>query len=169
MKGINQMKERNQMTRQVTAFELTSKILKTEGLPGLFKGLTSTMFREMPGYFFFFGGYELSKSAITGGRPNEAGLLETIVAGGIGGVCLWTAIFPFDVVKSRIQVDSLNDPMNKVLLTVLKKEGLRGLYKGLAPTLLRTFPSTGALFVAYEYSKLYMTKGAQNIGLLPSS
>ena len=166
---LQAMRETSQMTQQVTAFQLTSKILKNEGVPGLFKGLTSTMFREMPGYFFFFGGYELSKSAITRGRPNEAGLLETIVAGGIGGVCLWTAIFPFDVVKSRIQVDSLNDPMTKVLVSVVKKEGIGGLYKGLAPTLLRTFPSTGALFVAYEYSKHYMTKGAQSIGLLSSS
>ena len=32
------------------------------------------------------------------------------------------------------------------------------LYKGLGPSLLRTFPATGALFVAYEYTKLYLTK-----------
>lgn len=163
---LQAMRERKQVNHRISAYRLTSHILKQEGVPGLFKGLTSTMFREMPGYFFFFGGYELSKEAITGGQSEQAGLLDTIIAGGVGGICLWTAIFPFDVVKSRIQVDSLNEPMNKVLIDVIRKEGVRGLYKGLGPTLLRTFPSTGALFVAYEYSKQFMTKGAESIGLV---
>lgn len=34
------------------------------------------------------------------------GAARTIVAGGVGGMCLWSAIFPTDVVKSRIQVES---------------------------------------------------------------
>lgn len=38
--------------------KLTSQITRTEGLLGLFRGLTPTLAREMPGYFFFFGGYE---------------------------------------------------------------------------------------------------------------
>lgn len=37
------------------------QILKQEGVPGMFRGLTSTIAREMPGYFFFFGGYECSR------------------------------------------------------------------------------------------------------------
>ncbi|KAH9497757.1 hypothetical protein DERF_013716 [Dermatophagoides farinae] len=144
----------------IGAFELTRNILKSEGIPGLFRGLTSTMAREMPGYFFFFGGYEYTKSAMIkyGGQSEELGLMKTTIAGGIGGICLWTSIFPFDVVKSRIQIQSSQESMNKVLLTILRQEGIKGLYNGLTPTLLRTFPSTGALFVAYEYSKLYMTK-----------
>lgn len=75
---------------------------------------------------------------------------------------MWTSIFPFDVVKSRIQVESSRDKMVTVLVRVAKAEGVRGLYKGLFPTLLRTFPSTGALFVAYEYTKYYLTKVVDN-------
>lgn len=135
---------------------MTMEILRTDGVGGLFRGLTSTMAREMPGYFFFFGGYEGSKVLITKGDPEKAGLLVTIFCGGIGGVCLWSSIFPFDVVKSRIQVESSRDKMTTVLLRIVRTEGVRGLYRGLGPTLLRTFPSSGALFVAYEYSRLLM-------------
>lgn len=163
---LQAMRETAKGNQRISAFKLTSQILKNEGVPGLFKGLTSTMFREMPGYFFFFGGYELSKTFITQGHPEQAGLFETVISGGIGGICLWTAIFPFDVAKSRIQVDSLNDSMTKVLTDVMRKEGVSGLYKGLTPTLLRTFPSTGALFVAYEYSKNFMSLGAEKIGII---
>jgi hypothetical protein len=31
--------------------------------------------------------------------------------------------------------------------------GMRALYKGLGPTVLRTFPATGGLFLAYETTK----------------
>ena len=32
-------------------------IVQEEGMRGMFRGLTSTWAREVPGYFFFFGGY----------------------------------------------------------------------------------------------------------------
>lgn len=120
----------------------------------------------MPGYFFFFGGYESTKVLLTKGHPESAGLFQTIISGGVGGVVLWTAIFPLDLIKSRIQVENLNTPMFSVMFDIIRKDGIRGLYKGLTPTLLRTFPSTGALFVAYEYSKDYMTIGANKFHLL---
>lgn len=136
-------------------WKLTRDILRSEGVPGLFRGLTSTFAREMPGYFFFFGGYEISRALLTpqGKTKDEIGLVRTIISGGFGGVALWVAIFPADVVKSRIQVAGSKEPMMTVLRYVIKTEGFRGLYKGLGPTVLRTFPSTGALFVAYEYTK----------------
>lgn len=31
-----------------------------------------------------------------------------MVAGAVGGVALWTAVFPADLVKSRIQINSSN-------------------------------------------------------------
>ncbi len=86
------------------------------------------------------------------------GPIKTIIAGGFGGICLWTAIFPFDVVKSRIQIESSREKMLSVLLKIYKKEGITGLYNGLTPTLLRTFPATGALIVAMEYTKELLTK-----------
>ena len=46
-------------------WEVTKDLFKTQGPMGLFQGLTSTWLREMPGYFFFFGGYEVSKILLT--------------------------------------------------------------------------------------------------------
>lgn len=49
----------------ISPFQLTKAVLKTDGIPGLFRGLTATLAREMPGYFFFFGGYELSRQFLS--------------------------------------------------------------------------------------------------------
>lgn len=46
-----------------------------------------------------------------------------------------------------------------VFKDLVRREGLLALYNGLLPTVLRTFPSTGALFVAYEYTR----KGLNNL------
>ncbi|XP_041359074.1 mitochondrial ornithine transporter 1-like [Gigantopelta aegis] len=136
---------------------LTREILHAEGVPGLFKGLTSTLLREMPGYFFFFGGYEICRDLLTpvGKTKEEIGVWRTIVCGGVGGVALWVAIFPADVCKSRIQVQSVSGKaptFRYTFMNILRNEGVRALYKGLGPTVIRTFPATGALFLAYEYT-----------------
>ena len=45
-----------------TAWTVVRKVLKADGPLGFYQGLTSTLAREVPGYFCFFGGYELSRS-----------------------------------------------------------------------------------------------------------
>jgi len=46
-------------------FSLTQQIIREEGFRGMFRGLTATFAREMPGYFCFFGGYEVARSLLT--------------------------------------------------------------------------------------------------------
>lgn len=53
----------------------------------MFKGLVPTFIREMPGYFFFFGGYELSKTLLAApgqskddiGKPSACPALPPMV------------------------------------------------------------------------------------------
>lgn len=46
-----------------------------------------------------------------------------MVAGAVGGIALWTVIFPADVVKSRIQVANLTESFTHVTLQIIKNEG----------------------------------------------
>ena len=41
------------------------QIIRDDGFLGLFRGMIPTLVREVPGYFFFFGGYELSRYFLT--------------------------------------------------------------------------------------------------------
>lgn len=45
--------------------QVTMQIIHQDGFPGLFRGMVPTLIREVPGYFFFFGGYELSRYLLT--------------------------------------------------------------------------------------------------------
>lgn len=139
-------------------WKLTRDIYNKSGFLGFFKGFSATVAREMPGYFFFFGGYEGARHLLTppGKTKDEIGPARTIVSGGVGGVCLWLSIFPADVVKSRIQITGSSEPALSVARAIIRSDGIRALYNGLGPTLLRTFPATGALFLAYEYTRKVM-------------
>nr|XP_012547293.2 mitochondrial ornithine transporter 2 isoform X3 [Bombyx mori] len=145
---------------KVTPLQLTQQIFKQYGIQGLFRGLVPTIMREMPGYFFFFGGYEGTRELLAkpGQSKDDIGFLRTMAAGAVGGLVLWTVIFPTDVIKSRVQISNKSQKFLTVGYEIVKKEGVLALYNGLKPTLVRTIPATAALFVVYEYSKKFMHK-----------
>lgn len=142
---------------RVGASQLTRDIVRAHGVAGLFRGLGATMAREMPGYFFFFGGYELSRRMVAdrlyGGDCSRVGPLATVAAGGMGGMALWVAVFPADVAKSRIQISGERVSVWKMIARVAYTDGVMALYNGLAPTLLRTFPASGVMFLGYEWTR----------------
>ncbi|XP_063375285.1 mitochondrial ornithine transporter 1 [Cydia amplana] len=143
---------------KITPIQLTQQIFRQYGIQGLFRGLVPTIMREMPGYFFFFGGYEGTRELLTkpGQSKDDIGPLRTMVAGAAGGLVLWTVIFPSDVIKSRVQISNKSQRFLAVGLEIVKQEGALALYNGLKPTLVRTIPATAVLFLVYEYSKKLM-------------
>ncbi|CAJ0948978.1 unnamed protein product, partial [Ranitomeya imitator] len=146
-----------------TSYSIVSDIVKTEGVCGLFRGLSSTWLREIPGYFFFFGGYELSSSILNRNSQDQPGALVVTVSGGVGGAFFWLSVYPVDSVKSRIQVLSLASSGFLIsFLHILKTEGLLTLYSGLMPTIVRSFPCNAALFLAYEMTKRTLTEWSSN-------
>ncbi|KAJ8405814.1 hypothetical protein AAFF_G00312510 [Aldrovandia affinis] len=150
-----------------SSWSMVRNILQREGPQGLFQGMSSTWLREVPGYFFFFGGYEISRSLFTqpGHSKDQLDALPLVVSGGIGGAFFWLVVYPIDSVKSRIQVLSMSGKQAgfiQTLLSIIRAEGVPALYMGLTPTVLRAFPSNGALFLAYELTRRSLTSRAEH-------
>ncbi|XP_073345027.1 solute carrier family 25 member 15a [Pagrus major] len=149
-----------------TPWTVVKTVLKTSGPLGFYQGLTSTIVREMPGYFCFFGAYELCRSKFArymGTDKDSIGVLPLMFSGGFGGACLWLVVYPIDCVKSRIQVHALTGRQAgfiKTFMGIIRTEGFTALYSGLTPTMIRTFPANGALFLAYELSRKFMMEAA---------
>ena len=82
-------------------------------------------------------------------------------AGGMAGIGFWFFIYPVDVIKSKMQVAvGRTGPSGGIMaLTkdVWRNEGIPGFYRGLLPCLLRAFPAAASTFLAYEYSKDFLT------------
>ncbi|KAK1883261.1 Mitochondrial ornithine transporter 1 [Dissostichus eleginoides] len=147
-----------------TVWSVTRSIMRAEGPRGFFQGLTPTIAREVPGYFCFFGAYELCRTSFADYmkcEKDDIGMMPIMFSGGLGGACLWLVVYPMDCVKSRIQVMSMMGKQAgffKTFMTIARTEGVRALYSGLTPTMVRTFPANGALFLGYEVSRKLMMK-----------
>lgn len=71
-------------------------------------------------------------------------------SGGMGGIFLWLAIYPFDLFKTKVQVQMRDESILQLMRSTYNGQGIKGFYRGLTPTLIRTFPAAGSLFVIYE-------------------
>lgn len=84
-----------------------------------------------------------------------------MLAGGLGGTCGDMLMHSLDTVKTRQQGDPQFPPrytsMTSSYATIYRQEGLlRGLYGGVTPALLGSFPGTVIFFGVYELTKRQM-------------
>ncbi|KAL4947268.1 putative carrier protein [Aspergillus filifer] len=93
--------------------------------------------------------------------------LHAMLAGGTGGTCGDMLMHSLDTVKTRQQGDPHIPPkytsMGSTYATIYKQEGLlRGLYGGVTPALLGSFPGTLIFFGVYEFTKRKMLDAGIN-------
>ncbi|GFZ50836.1 Carrier protein YMC1, mitochondrial [Saitozyma sp. JCM 24511] len=135
------------------------KLYRQGGMSGLFKGQVSTMWRDGVGYGSYFMAYEWLVQRhirVNGVKREEISPLWAVTFGAAAGYALWASIYPVDVIKSKLQTDSL-DPSKRqyrgmvdCAIKVWRAQGLKGFTGGLAPTLIRSPFANGATFVAFE-------------------
>jgi len=139
-----------------TMQEMIAGILRTQGVPGLFTGLHAQFLRDVPFYFSFFGSYDVCVHLM---KQNTSLSDEAVyfIAGGLAGQIGWAVTMPFDVIKSRIQTAEVHPGWAwNVGRDVLREGGVRQLYAGIGPAVVRAFPANSALFLTYEMVKRWL-------------
>ncbi|PPD97209.1 hypothetical protein GOBAR_DD05771 [Gossypium barbadense] len=82
-------------------------------------------------------------------------------SGATAGAIAATFVCPLDVIKTRLQVHGLptasKTGVRSVIITslqhIIKTEGLKGLYRGLSPTIIALLPNWAVYFTVYEQLK----------------
>ncbi|KAH8661449.1 mitochondrial carrier domain-containing protein [Tricladium varicosporioides] len=135
------------------------KLSAHEGvLKGLYRGEAVTILREAQAYGVWFLAFEyLMNADATRNKILRKEIPSWKIAfyGGLAGEALWLASYPFDVVKSKMQSDGFGKEMRYKSMSdcfrqTYKGEGLRGFWKGIAPTLLRAMPVSAGTFAVVE-------------------
>ncbi|OAA68629.1 mitochondrial dicarboxylate carrier protein [Niveomyces insectorum RCEF 264] len=154
-------------------------IARDEGTRGFFRGLVPALVQIAPFMGSFFAAYEALRKplacaaqALTGDAsvpplPVLGGGSDA-VAGAPAAIAAKTAVFPLDLVRKRIQVQGptrtryvhknipqYDGSVVRTLRTIFAAEGLRGLYRGLAVSLLKAAPASAITMWTYE-RVLYM-------------
>ncbi|KAI8329144.1 mitochondrial carrier domain-containing protein [Chlamydoabsidia padenii] len=124
------------------------------GLPGLYRGLVPTTLGVSPYVAISFWSYESLKSYIENETPTKR-----LVCGALAGSIAQTITYPLDVLRRRFQVVGMSNVGYKyngtvdAIRTMVHREGIRSLYKGLIPNYLKVAPAIGVSFVTYEMCK----------------
>ena len=85
--------------------------------------------------------------------PDSLPSWNYIIGGGLAGSAGWFTIFPFDNIKSRQQANPQKATLIETARNAIRSGGIRSVYKGCLPCVLRGFPANGALFLTVEYTK----------------
>lgn len=88
------------------------------------------------------------------------------IAGGVSGAFTWAVIYPFDVIKTKIQTTPLETPLEQrrisfIYRKILREHGWRHLFRGLGVTVLRAFPVNAIIFPVYEWTLLQLVVEAK--------
>lgn len=129
------------------------KIVQAEGPCGLYKGLTPSLIGVIPYAASNYFAYDtLRKAYKKAFKKEEIGNMMTLLIGSAAGAISSSATFPLEVARKKMQTgEYLN--MLHVLTSVVEKEGIAGLYKGLGPSSMKLVPAAGISFMCYEACK----------------
>lgn len=138
---------------------------RAQGPGVLFKGLVPTLWRDVPFSALYWASFEYfrrrlrSTSWFTGTPSSEFAV--SFIAGAGAGALAATATTPFDVAKTRKQVQ-LTSPqqqsqitMGRMLQRIWVEEGFAGLTAGLVPRICKVAPACAIMIGSYEYGKAF--------------
>jgi len=128
-------------------------VLKDEGIKGWFKGNGANVVRVVPVYALKFAFNDTFKEMFhTPGKPLT--FFQLMMSGTLAGLFQQCATYPLETVRTRLTLGVLSQHkyhgIIDALVQTVKHEGVRGLYKGLGPTILTGSPYVGLQMTFYE-------------------
>lgn len=155
-----------------------TKIATTEGPVGFYSGIGPTLAVAVPNFaisYTVYGSlkeyvlddelfYNLRKIDDVSGEK-RLGLRATLLCGAASGFLSTLVTFPCDTTRRRMQIQNLHIPEGErqtgrqLFAQLAEREGIRGLYRGLTPELLKVAPMVGTMFFVYEQLKNHLNVG----------
>eukprot|EP00026_Physarum_polycephalum_P012943 Phypoly_transcript_13295.p1 GENE.Phypoly_transcript_13295~~Phypoly_transcript_13295.p1 ORF type:complete len:320 (+),score=20.18 Phypoly_transcript_13295:86-1045(+) len=130
---------------------ISKQMLAQEGVFGFYKGLLPTLLGSAINWGLYFGIYEYQNNVWKQTHePSVVGYLRSAI---IAGAVCTVVVNPFWVLKIRLATSKSSAGMISALQSILKTEGVLGLWKGVGISLVGI--SEGAVqFVSYEFLKV---------------
>ncbi|OJA18971.1 hypothetical protein AZE42_00332 [Rhizopogon vesiculosus] len=130
------------------------------GVRAFYRGLTIGLVGVFPYSAIDMSTFEALKLAYlrSTGR-DEPGVLALLAFGSISGSVGATSVYPLNLVRTRLQASGSSGHPQRykgpwdVVTRTYQRDGWRGFYRGLFPTLAKVIPSVSISYLVYEHSK----------------
>ncbi|XP_026464206.1 calcium-binding mitochondrial carrier protein SCaMC-2-A-like isoform X1 [Ctenocephalides felis] len=144
-------------TQQLRIMDCYRCMMKEGGMTGLWRGNGINVLKIAPESAIKFAAYEKVKRILRGegNSTRVMGIGERFVAGATAGCISQTAIYPLEVLKTRLalrttgQYAGIVDAAKKIFA----REGLKSFYRGYVPNMLGIIPYAGIDLAVYETLK----------------
>ncbi|PCD31489.1 hypothetical protein FGRA07_10032 [Fusarium graminearum] len=124
------------------------QMYKTEGgMSALYRGIVPTVAGVAPYVGLNFMVYESVRKYLTPEGEQNPSATRKLLAGAISGAVAQTCTYPFDVLRRRFQINTMSGMgyrykgITDAVRVIVMQEGIKGLYKGIVPNLLKVAPS----------------------------
>ncbi|SJL13921.1 uncharacterized protein ARMOST_17371 [Armillaria ostoyae] len=131
-------------------------IIKEERFIGLYKGITSPVTTAALMNGLVFASYRFFMKIQLENNSSIPTLTQIALAGAGSGIISSIVTTPTELIKIRQQSLLVPSSTYEVILDILRKNGIRGLYRGMTATALRDL-GYGSYFFAYEATSRYFT------------
>ncbi|KAL8263962.1 hypothetical protein R6Q59_022092 [Mikania micrantha] len=173
-----------QLPRYSGAIDAVKQTLAAEGPRGLYKGMGAPLatVAALNAVLFTVRGQMEALLRSEPGAPLTVN--QQVVAGAGAGVAVAILATPTELIKCRLQAQGAlasvvadgpgatvtaavkyGGPMDVATRVLRSEGGVRGLFKGLVPTMAREVPGNAAMFGVYEALKQYFAGGPDTSGL----
>lgn len=136
------------------------KISRHEGVKSLWSGLSPTLVLALPTTVIYFVAYEQFRLRLkdiyqsSKGKNAELPLWIPLMAGSSARVLAVTIVNPLELIRTKMQSEKLSySEVGRGFKSMLKMQGILGLWKGFFPTILRDVPFSGIYWTTYETIK----------------
>ncbi|XP_034030714.1 solute carrier family 25 member 40 [Thalassophryne amazonica] len=152
--------------------------VEADGWTSLWRGLGPTLLRDVPFSAMYWYNYERGKRWLCERyHSREPTFAIAFTSGAVSGSISAIITLPFDVVKTRRQVElgeiqSLNlsrQPTStfQLMRKIVAQNGIRGLFAGFLPRLIKVAPACAIMISSYETGKAFFHKHNQERILRP--
>ncbi|KAG6388577.1 hypothetical protein SASPL_150007 [Salvia splendens] len=147
------------------AFDVIVKTFQSEGILGFYSGVSAVIVGSTFSSAVYFGTCEFGKSFLSriGSYPP---LLIPPTAGAMGNIVSSAIMVPKELITQRMQAGAKGRSW-EVLLRILEKDGILGLYAGYSATLLRNLPAGVLSYSSFEYLKAAVLRETKQANLEP--
>jgi len=147
------VKQRMQTGQIASLQEGARNIMSTEGISGFYRGYFTTVSREIPFALIQFPMWERMKKEIAIWQGRETSPWQGALCGSVSGAFAAAVTTPLDVAKTRIMLGQSDGAgLIGTMQSVTQKEGIAGLFSGVAPRTFWIGLGGFVFFGAYEKS-----------------
>lgn len=143
------------------AFDAIVKTFQERGILGFYSGVSAVIVGSTASSAVYFGTCEFGKSILSKLEDFPSVLIPP-TAGAMGNIVSSAIMVPKELITQRMQAGAKGRSW-EVLLRILEKDGILGLYAGYSATLLRNLPAGVLSYSSFEYLKAaVLNKTKQN-------